>query len=65
MATRRHIGVVTSAAGAASALTTLVVWIFVSNGVEVPLEVQGAITTLVVVLAGYLVPADRDGRHEA
>jgi len=64
MATQRHIGKVTTATGSAAALTTLICWILQANHIEVPGEVQGALTTLIVVIAGYLVPAE-NGRHEA
>lgn len=65
MATQRQIGKVTTATGGAAALTTLACWIMEANGIIVPGEVQGAITTLIVVIAGYLVPAEDKGRHEA
>lgn len=64
MATQRQIGKVTVTTGGAAAVTTIACWILNSLGVEVPAEVQGAITTLVVVIAGFLVPAEDKGRHE-
>jgi hypothetical protein len=65
MASQRHIGIVTTSAGAGAALATLVVWILSMFGVDVPGEVQGAITTIVVLVAGYLVPAEATGEHRA
>lgn len=65
MAAQRQIGTVTVSAGGAAALTTIVCWILNSNGIDVPGEVQGALTTLLVVIAGYLVPTPTQGRHEA
>lgn len=55
---------VTAATGAA-AVTTLVVWALTAAGVEVPSEVQGAITTLLVLAAGYFVPDGGKGDHVA
>lgn len=56
---------VTAATGAA-AVTTLVVWGMTAAGVEVPGEVQGAITTLLVLAAGYFVPDKKsEGKHAA
>lgn len=55
---------VTAAAGAA-AVTTLAVWALTLAGLEVPGEVQGAITTLLVLAAGYLVPDGSKGDHAA
>ena len=54
---KRSVGPVTGAATAAAALTTVIFWIIESIwAVEVPGEIQGAFTTLIVVIAGYLVP---------
>jgi hypothetical protein len=55
---------VTAAAGAA-AVTTLTVWGLTMAGVSVPGEVQGAITTLLVLAAGYFVPDGSKGDHAA
>lgn len=55
---------VTAATGAA-AVTTLTVWGLSMAGVAVPGEVQGAITTLLVLAAGWLVPDDGGGDHVA
>lgn len=55
---------VTAATGAA-AVTTLVVWGLTSAGMEVPGEAQGAITTLLVLGAGYFVPDGKKGAHAA
>lgn len=55
---------VTAATGAA-AVTTLVVWAITAAGGDVPVEVQGAITTLLVLAAGYFVPDSTKGAHSA
>lgn len=55
---------VTAATGAA-AVTTLAVWLLSMAGVAVPGEVQGAITTLLVLAAGYMVPDGHKGDHAA
>ena len=38
----------------AAALVTIIVWIAAAAGVEMPVEVQGAITTILVFVAGYV-----------
>lgn len=38
----------------AAAIVTIIVWIASAAGVDVPVEVQGAITTILVFVAGYL-----------
>ena len=38
----------------AAALVTIIVWIAAAAGVELPVEVQGAITTILVFVAGYV-----------
>lgn len=38
----------------AAAIVTILVWIATSAGVDVPVEVQGAVTTILVFVAGYL-----------
>lgn len=45
-----------TAATVAAAVVTVVVWIASTAGVEVPTEVQGAVTTILVAAAGYFVP---------
>lgn len=55
---------VTAATGAA-AVTTLAVWFLSMAGVAVPGEAQGAITTLLVLAAGYLVSDGSKGDHAA
>jgi hypothetical protein len=45
------------AAGAAGALTVIVVWAANSAGVDVPPEVASAFTTLMAFLAGYIKTA--------
>ena len=58
---KRSVGPVTGATTAAAALTTVVLWVLNAVwGVELPAEVQGALTTLIVVIAGYLVPPKDD-----
>lgn len=46
-----------AAAGAAGALTTVLVFVAHSLGVEVPPEVGAAVTVLISTAAGYLKPA--------
>jgi hypothetical protein len=38
----------------AAAIVTIIVWIAAAAGVEVPVEVAGALTVIVTFLAGYL-----------
>lgn len=45
-----------TAATIAAAVVTLIVWGASAAGVTVPVEAQGALTTLLVFVAGYLVP---------
>ena len=48
-----------TAATIAAALVTIIVWVASAAGVTVPLEVQGAATTILVAIAGYLVTDPR------
>ena len=48
-----------TAATIAAALVTIIVWAASAAGVNVPLEVQGAVTTIIVAIAGYLVTDPR------
>jgi len=48
-----------TAATLAAALVTIIVWVASAAGVNVPLEVQGAIVTILVAIAGYLVTDPR------
>ena len=48
-----------TAAAAVSAIVTCLVWAASAAGVDVPLEVQGAVTTILVFAAGYLVTDPR------
>jgi hypothetical protein len=55
-----------TAAVLAAAVTTIIAWLLKTAGIELPNEVQGAITTLLVFVAGYLTSADASkGKHEA
>lgn len=45
-----------TAATIAAAVVTLVVWAASVAGVEIPTEAQGALTTILVAVAGYLMP---------
>ena len=72
--TPRTIGPVTTAAGGGAALSAVVAWLLqVFLHVDVPVEIQGALAILFVILAGWLVkprPAVAvnlltGGRHEA
>jgi hypothetical protein len=51
-----------TAAAAAAAATTVLCWGVGLAGLDVPGEVQGAVTVLLVFGAGWLTPA---GRHAA
>lgn len=53
-----------TASVAAAAVTTLIAWVASLLGLELPPEVQGALTTVIVAVSGYLTPAS-DGKHEA
>ena len=48
-----------TAATVASAIVACFVWAASAAGVDVPLEVQGAVTTILVFVAGYLVTDPR------
>jgi uncharacterized membrane protein len=48
-----------TAATLASAIVAILVWIASAAGVDVPLEVQGAVTTILVFIAGYVVTDPR------
>jgi len=55
-----------TAAVLAAAVTTIIAWLLSTAGIELPNEVQGAITTVLVFTAGYLTSADTSkGNHEA
>ena len=55
-----------TAAVLAAAVTTIIAWLLKTAGIELPNEVQGAITTLLVFVAGYLTSADASkGKYEA
>lgn len=58
---KRKFGQVTGATAFGSAVTTILLWtLHAAWGIELSGEVQGAITTLVVLIAGYLVPPQGD-----
>lgn len=50
-----HISNKVTAATVAAAVTTLAIWLASLAGVEVPVEAAGALTTILVAIAGYLV----------
>jgi hypothetical protein len=55
-----------TAAVLAAAVTTLIAWLLALAGIQLPNEVQGAITTILVFVAGYLTSADGSkGKYEA
>lgn len=55
-----------TAAVLAAAVTTLIAWLLTLAGIELPNQVQGAITTILVFVAGYMTSADNTpGDHEA
>ena len=44
----------------------MIAWLLTLAGITLPNEVQGAITTILVFVAGYLTSADSSkGAHEA
>lgn len=47
------------AAGAAGAVTVILVWIVGLLGVDIPPEVASAFTTLIAAAAGWLTPQNR------
>ena len=53
---KRSIGPVTFSTVTAAAITTILVWVASMFGLAIPEVVQGAITTLIVFVAGYAVP---------
>ena len=61
----RSVGPVTLATGGAAAATTVICWILSTVSIDVPGEVQGSVTVLLILLAGYLVRPARRGRYEA
>lgn len=55
-----------TAAVLAAAVTTVIAWLLTLAGLELPNEVQGAITTILVFVAGYMTSADNSsGDHAA
>ena len=55
-----------TAAVVAAAVTTIIAWLLTLAGIQLPNEVQGAITTVLVFTAGYLTSADKTpGDHAA
>lgn len=60
--TTRTVGPVTVSTTTAVAVTTLACWILGLYGIETPVEVQGAITAVIVFFAGVIVPSKRGKR---
>jgi len=61
-----HINPKVTAAALAAAVTTVIAWLLETAGLVLPNQVQGAITTILVFVAGYLTSADgAKGDHEA
>jgi uncharacterized membrane protein YjjP (DUF1212 family) len=55
-----------TAAVLAAAVTTILAWLLTLAGVELPNQVQGAVTSVLVFVAGYLTPSSNEpGAHEA
>lgn len=59
----RSVGPVTLATGGAAAVTALVCWVLTLFGIDVPDTIQGSITIIVVLVAGFTVPPRKTGRH--
>ncbi len=53
-----------TAAVLAAAVTTIIAWLLTLAGLVLPNEVQGAITSILVFVAGYMTPAST-GDHAA
>ena len=51
----RVVGPVTGITTGVAAVVTIVCWVMDVNGVQVPPEIQGAITTVGVLIAGWAV----------
>lgn len=60
--TIRTVGPVTISTTAAVGVTTIACWILSLYGINPPPEVQGAITGIIVFLAGWIVPSKRGKR---
>lgn len=61
-----HVNPKVTAAVLAAAVTTLIAWLLTLANITLPNEVQGAITTILVFVAGYLTSSDGvKGDHEA
>jgi hypothetical protein len=55
-----------TAAVLAAAVTTVIAWLLTLAGIQLPNEVQGAITSILVFTAGYMTPASSTpGDHSA
>jgi len=55
-----------TAAVLAAAVTTVIAWLLTQAGITLPNEVQGAITSILVFVAGYMTPASNPpGDHAA
>jgi uncharacterized membrane protein YjjP (DUF1212 family) len=55
-----------TAAVLAAAVTTIIAFLLSLAGVTLPNEVQGAITSVLVFVAGYMTPSTAvDGQHAA
>lgn len=53
------------AGGTAGAAVVVIVWAASLFGLEVPIQVAGALVVLVSFAASYVVPDRRDGKHAA
>lgn len=60
--TTRTVGTVTVSTTAAVGVTTVAVWILTLYGIDMPVEVQGAVTGVIVFLAGWIIPSKRGKR---
>lgn len=62
---QRTVGPVTTATSGAAAVVLILVWLLSFFGIDVPQEVQGAFTVLVVLAAGYAVKPGTGTRRDA
>lgn len=62
----RKIGVMTTAIALSTAVVTVLAWVLREfAGIQLDGEVQGALTVIVNVFVGYLVPSQATGKHAA
>ena len=64
--TERQVGPVTSAITGSLAVAMILAWVLRQFGVELPADIQAAISVLISLIAGYAVrPTSGGGDHRA